>query len=376
MQKNNSLRKHVVTGSVAVVGLVGVLVGVGGAQPSDSSECRQEPQDFRAVAAMIVGPDTGTDNCANCHTQETAVWKETHHYSTFGIRHTDQRAKDILARLKEAGVKQNRRMKAAKPDNMCLQCHYTTAMEGTRPKVKWGVTCESCHGPGKDWLTNHQPTERKPDGGVIGMNESRTFESPEGRKARLDGAAAKGMIHSQMIYRIAKNCYSCHTVPNEQLVNAGTHRAGSDFDLVAWSQGEIRHNFVSSPGAPKNPTNAPVTKERLRQLYLVGALVDLEVSLCNLMGVKEKGDTFHRAMIGRVNRARAKVDAIVEKVGMPQLAAILASLPDPVTEDTMIQAVPSELGAFARNVSEDTGLAAIDDLIPKSSEYRGTVYGK
>ena len=183
------------------------------------------------------------------------------------------------------------------------------------------------------------------------------------------------MIHSQMIYDIAKNCYSCHTVPNEALVNVGTHRAGSDFDLVAWSQGEVRHNFISSPGAPENTTNAPASKERLRQLYVVGALVDLEISLCNLIGVETKGGTFHKAMVERVNKARAKVDAIDAKAKLAGLTTILAGLPDPVTEDTMIPGgVPAELSALARDVREDADLAAVDGLIPQPNEYHGTIH--
>ena len=246
---NNNLRRHVVTASLVMIGLVGVLVGTGGAQPADTAACEQNEQGFEAVAALIVGPDAGADNCAKCHTKETAVWKKTQHFRTFNTRPREQRSKDIVKALNDAGVSSSRSMRQAKANNMCLQCHFTTAMEGPRPKVKWGISCESCHGPGKNWLTNHQPTESKPDGAVIVMNESKKFETPEGRATRLDGAAAKGMIHSQMIYEIAKNCYSCHTVPNEALVNVGKHRAGSDFDLVAWSQGVCASSTSSAPSS-------------------------------------------------------------------------------------------------------------------------------
>ena len=93
-------------------------------------------------------------------------------------------------------------------------------------------------------------------------------ESPADREKRLSAAAAKGMIHSEMTYDIAKNCFGCHTVPNEKLVNVGQHKAGSDFDLVSWAGGEVRHNYASSPGAPDSPTNREFSAEERRLLYV------------------------------------------------------------------------------------------------------------
>ena len=37
-------------------------------------------------------------------------------------------------------------------------------------------------------------------------------------------------------------------VPEERLVNVGGHTAGSAFELVSWSQGEVRHNLQKSAG--------------------------------------------------------------------------------------------------------------------------------
>ncbi len=50
------------------------------------------------------------------------------------------------------------------------------------------------------------------------------------------------MIRLHAIYDLAKTCYGCHVVPQEDLVNKGGHRAGSAFELVSWSQGEVLHN--------------------------------------------------------------------------------------------------------------------------------------
>ena len=65
------------------------------------------------------------------------------------------------------------------------------------------------------------------------------------------------MNNPHNIYLIARQCYDCHTVPNERLVNVGGHLAGSqDFELVAWSQGMVRHNFLRTGGT----TNAVLSR--------------------------------------------------------------------------------------------------------------------
>jgi hypothetical protein len=183
------------------------------------------------------------------------------------------------------------------------------------------------------------------------------------------------MISSQMIYAIATNCFGCHTVPDETLVNKGGHKAGSDFDLVAWSQGEVRHNFADSKGAPDHPTNRPATPEMLRRLYVVGAAVDLQFSVRNLAAVKEKGGVFDKAMIDRVNRSRAKVAAILALAPIPELADAVKAVPEKVDASTAIPAgLAEKLAAAGKEFAaknDGTKLAAIDSLIPK--KYMGTV---
>ena len=154
----------------------------------------------------------------------------------------------------------------------------------------------------------------------------------------------------------------------------GGHRAGSDFDLVAWTQGEVRHNFLSSDGAPANPWNRAAPPERRRMMYIVGALTDLEYSLRNLSNLKQKGGAFHLAMIERVNRLHEKVQRVLEIIDIPQLATALQLVPDPVTASTALdRTVPGRLGNATRLFVDEyraADLSAIDDQIP------ATVKGK
>ena len=58
-------------------------------------------------------------------------------------------------------------------------------------------------------------------------------------------------------------------------MNKGGHKAGSSFELVSWSQGEVRHNTWHSKGKE----NVPASAARKRMLYLVGLGVELETGI-------------------------------------------------------------------------------------------------
>jgi hypothetical protein len=324
-------------------------------------------KDQLAVAANIVGPDGANDNsCSKCHSLEYQAWQNTHHFSTFKERHRSPEAKAILEKMG---------FKSMKRQGECLQCHYTSIVDDGKLVPTWGVSCESCHGAAAEWVNIHNKPNGDPNAKALAWGTGKNEPAAE-KEARLKAAEAKGMISSKMIYDIATNCFGCHTVPDETLVNKGGHKAGSDFDLVAWSQGEVRHNFADSPGAPDHPTNRPATPEMLRRLYIVGAMVDLQFSLRNLAAVTQKGGDFDKAMIDRVNRIRAKVAAVLDKVQIPELADVLKLVPEKVDDTT---AVPADLAdkladATKKFAATNDGkqLGAMDPLIP--TKYMGTVF--
>ena len=204
----------------------------------------------------------GPEKCADCHKNETAAWQEMKHFKTFDDLHRRPAAKEIAGKLEIANIK---------TEGTCMQCHYTANPAG---RAVAGVSCESCHGPSGDWLTVH--------------NE-------KGKRAEAEGL---GFISPNNIYQLASNCFSCHTVPNEKLVNVGGHQAGSPIELVSWVQGEVRHHFKSSKD------NADATPERKRMLYLVGRVVDLEYSLRGVANATEKA-TYAVTM---ARRAKARGD--------------------------------------------------------------------
>ena len=193
-----------------------------------------------AGTGLHMDPDkvVGEAKCAECHKSESNAWQHTHHFTTFAALPKEKRAKEIADAMGlEGGIRRNQ---------VCLNCHFTVqSRDGAATPVS-GVSCESCHGAAKDWLAIHND---------YGPGKTRDTESAEHKTQRHEAADAAGMIRKDRVNLISANCYSCHTVPNQELVNKGTHKAGSDFELTSWSQGEVRHNYLLNQA--KNAEETP-----------------------------------------------------------------------------------------------------------------------
>ncbi|MEX2671143.1 MAG: multiheme c-type cytochrome [Phycisphaeraceae bacterium] len=316
-------------------------------------------------ASKVVGPTDFANSCVECHAAEVDAWRNTKHFATYAEMHRTEEAREIIRALGGRSIKR---------DAMCLQCHYSSVENNGRLRAMWGISCESCHGQAEEWGPAHALVGGEEGAQQMTPGESSELETPEQREARLTQAASQGMIHSGMIYHIATNCFGCHTVPDEQLVNEGGHQAGSDFDLVAWSQGEVRHTFLSSSDGH---TNQPPTAERKRVLYVVGVLVDMEFTLRNLAKSTEEG-TFREAMRERANGLQTRIDALLEAMTISEVAEVKAALPETfdtsITVDAeLVQTVATAAQAFAEN-NDGSDLAAIDEQIPGEDAYKGDVY--
>jgi hypothetical protein len=244
-----------------------------------------------------------------------------------------------------------------------MQCHYTQQELTGRVQITEGVSCESCHGGAADWITNHAD---------YGPGATKQTESAEHRRQRLEQSIARGMNNPHNVYLIAKQCYNCHTVPNERLVNVGGHSAGSPgFELVAWSQGVVRHNFLRTGGG----ANGENTPAQLRVLYVVGVLADLEYSLRATAVASEKS-TFGVASAQRAARMKQRLREIQRLVNEPLLAPAseaVATVELRLGNSSAIVAAADAVGkaayAFAEQASGEH-LSAIDALLPQPQQYK------
>lgn len=284
----------------------------------------------------VLGPET----CGNCHKMEFSTWQQSHHFKTF---------EDLHRRPAAMAIGEKMGVKRIKSDGTCITCHYTA--QGTVGDLKpiAGVSCESCHGAGKDWVALHNI------------------------KASVAKAEEAGFISSENFYNLASNCFQCHTVPNEKLVNTGGHAAGSPLELVSWSQGEVRHHFMSGN---KNLENSP---DRKRMLYVVGRVVDLEYSLRGLAKATEKA-AFGVAMAKRVAAAKENLKKIAEAVPKPEIQEVI-TIADGVAlklnNEAAIMDAAEKISAAGKKIGtsfKGADLAAVDPLIPPAGQYKGPVF--
>jgi len=308
--------------------------------------------EVRADPDMIVGPN----ECAECHKKETSIWQNTHHFTTFrALPKSDDAAK----------IAENMGIKRLKADSLCTDCHFTMQTVNGSEKAIAGNSCESCHGPAKDWFKVHS--------GFSGKKEGQ--ESAAEIAARWEKAEAAGMIRPKMTYALAKNCFSCHLVPNEKLVNVGGHTPGSAFELVSWSQGEVRHNTWYNKGT----SNPEASIERKRMLFLVGRIVELETALVGVSKATEKQD-YALKMAKRANNA-TKVMASLAKLlpeapELLEMQEIASSAKLKLNNEAQLAdaaAKISVLGLQFADKYDGSQFGAVDKYIPKADKFKGAV---
>ena len=309
--------------------------------------------EVRAQGAPNVDKVQGPDECAECHKKETENWKDTHHYKTFSALPRSEDAKKITDALG---------LKRIKSESVCLSCHFTSQIRKGKPKPVAGITCESCHSAGADWMKRHSEFSGK----------KKETESEAEAQQRWADAEASGMIRPHMLYELTKNCYSCHIVPQEELVNKGGHTAGSEFELVSWSQGEIRHNTWHN-GGKDNPV---ADQERQRMMYAVGLAVELEEAL-RAVGKSTASARYAVAMAKRAHAARKKLREAAKTLPMPEFLEMLRAAHSThlkLNNGPALEAAADRIATAAKQLAANYSgdqLAAIDALIPGPDKFKG-----
>jgi Cytochrome c554 and c-prime len=301
--------------------------------------------------AKVVGPNA----CAECHKQEAEAWKGSHHFKTFREMPRRKEANDIAEKM---GVQRIR------SESMCLGCHYTVQEKDNKKQPIAGISCESCHSAGEDWIKVHSQFSGKTE----------KTESKAEAEARLKLATSKGMIRPSSLYGLAKNCYSCHVVPQEDLVNKGGHPAGSAFELVSWSQGEVRHNTWHSKGKENVLANAA----RKRMLYLVGLGVELETGLRSVSRATAR-KLYAFTMAKRVDRARKQLATAAKAApDVPEIAKMVEyaySAGLKLNNERFLTAAADGVSTLLVSITEKydgSTLVGLDSLIPGPDKFKGT----
>lgn len=305
LAKNNVL---LVAGLLALIGM-GVSSAISG-NIEQSTSSRVVKNDSvatyhtSATAVFNVSEQiVGSASCKECHKAEYAAWTATVHSKNF-------------ARI---GSPSGQKISAAYGNTeACLKCHSTPHTPTAKfESEQVGVSCESCHsaaGGPEGWFKLHS--------NYGGEGVKRNDETEAHRKERLAGCDTAGMIRASNVYALAKNCYSCHVVADEKLLAAGHKPGHSDFDLIPWMQGEVRHNFqvdqtvnAISPSLLK-ARDGVTTEQRKRVLLVTSRMVELETLLRNLGSISEEnlGESY-AGRRGWAGRAEDIFEYLDEEIG-------------------------------------------------------------
>lgn len=286
--------------------------------------------------------------CGECHALEYEKWRETKHAQGYEEMHRSEQAQNILDRMD---------FHLAKRESLCLRCHYTAKIVEEEPRAVAGVSCESCHGAARDWMDIHND---------YGEFEHDT-EPKEHRQERVRESVEHGMLRpSGDLYAVAANCFECHTVPQEKLINTGGHPSGSSFELVAWSD-SIRHNFLEAQWSD-DQTNDKRSPERKRMMYVIGRALDYEYSIRGLAKAGQQS-IYAKAMEDRIKSAHKELRKILKLVEIPEIEQILTVGRNtdfaPGNEDMLVTAADSMSGLAQQFEAEYDGstLAEVDRLV-------------
>lgn len=268
----------------------------------------------------LIVNETNGESCMQCHTPHTDSWKKTKHFASKDILIDSKKASDILNDLGS--------QKSVLEDENCTTCHFTTKKVDQKVTPILGISCESCHGAAKDWVSIHQHSSIKDfmsyDINKIEDEQAKAkFTETKAKVAKLNDEASfkkliyettksLGMIRSTDTYYLIENCYQCHTVPEPELLNKTKHKAGSSFEIIRYLTGDVLHHYKgeNEKGAPVQP----LSLEKKRELYVSGIILFLENSLRALdkgefAEGEKKGSKYFEKMLLRTRRG---IDDLIE----------------------------------------------------------------
>ncbi len=316
------------------------------------------PAAAQDAAARTPGPGLdvtavqGPNACGECHKRTAQVWKKTVHHGVFKETH---RSRTGRAFAKSLGI---RRIKD--PEGLCATCHYTVRAGKKRARAIAGISCESCHGEGRDWIRLHSAYSGK----------NRETESPQEAASRWMRSEKAGMVRPRNLYAMARNCYACHAAAHEDLVNIAGHPPGRGFEMLSWTMGEVRHNVWYTPA------NDEASPARRRMLYLAGLSLSLETSLEALSRARTAGGAYAANLSARIDQARDGLAKVAGRLAdLEEIKAMVAVVPRQEATAEQLKAAAAAVAEQARRLlqRDGTGMEAIDDMLPGPADYVGKV---
>ena len=339
--------------SAVTLVLISITMGIVSGDPKTKSSLPDDPVQH-AWEEKRLENYLGYENCRKCHQQQVDKLITTQHFKSFETTHRFHKAK---AFCRELGIR------SIKRDARCIRCHYTPEESTRGIRAQSGISCESCHGPSKNWIKGHN--------NYGGLLVTKARESIDHRNFRIESSIKNGMRHPSNLYLLARSCYECHLVDDAELVNVTAHPPISNgFNMVAWSQGSMRHNFLRTD----QKSNAKSSPQRLQVMFVVDLLAKLEATLKSISKSKPESN-YYRFMNDQYITTAKKLLDISGKVSnqqINQVVEILKNTPPASEPEVNIKAarqIQNIAFEFGKNESAHQ-LDAIQAMLPGEDQYR------
>lgn len=303
-------------------------------------------------AAQAAPTNVGPEECKDCHSPEYAVWEKTPHAESYKDIHKRDLADKVTEAVGERSMKRS---------ETCGQCHYTEAPKraGGRVGNNFGVSCESCHGPGSEYIEIHNVYGPK---GTKKEDETPLHKAERFAKSREAGMRLPRWrddvpdMPTDVNYDVAANCFNCHGMARESLEGdtaakmlAAGHPLNPGFELVKYSQGQVRHRFYHS-----TQDNEEMTPAELSRWFVTGQAASL-VQAANAMQ-KTQDAKYVAAQEARATKAR-------EALGALDMAEAKALLGQPTEANAR-----ALIGKIYGEQMDLTG--QVGSMLPPKSEYK------
>lgn len=194
------------------------------------------------------------------------------------------------------------------------------------------------------------------------------METTEHRQQRLAKMSNFSIVGRNDLYDMTKRCFSCHITDDEKIVNSNEHPLLSkDFEMVAWSQGDMRHNLWFSDG--KENVEAPIEKRRM--YYIIGKTVTLEMYLRALAKSTIAG-IYKSKIEQQLAIVQKELASIVKSGGLEEITA-LTKIAFNDSDPAKLLRSADEVSAISQRIEkkyDGKKLTAIDALLPKQDNYK------
>lgn len=168
---------------------------------------------------QTLGPGSCGRGKTNCHDSDFKWWDSDPHSTSIDALYDDLDIAEKYAELYGIGA-----ANLFSGTSNCMTCHGTVVSGAETQTTDFGVSCESCHGPGSSYLAPH--AEGDP--------------AKERQRTGYVKSLALGLFELANMETRAKSCVGCHYVVDTKLLGVG-HSNGARFNYISGTKKIAKH---------------------------------------------------------------------------------------------------------------------------------------